>query len=68
MATEEKLKEDELKEIIRKKKGGRWIEYHGPYKIGSRVRRIRMIGLLLKHDGGWKRKMVRNFTSPIFQT
>ena len=35
MATEEKLKEDELKEIIKKKKGGRWIEYHGPYKIGS---------------------------------
>ena len=30
MATEE-----ELKEIIRKKRGGRWIEYHGPYKIGA---------------------------------
>jgi hypothetical protein len=30
MATEE-----ELKGIIRKKRGGRWIEYHGPYKIGA---------------------------------
>jgi hypothetical protein len=35
MATEEKLKEDELKEIIRKKRGGKWIEYHGPHKIGT---------------------------------
>jgi hypothetical protein len=35
MATEEKLKEDELKQIIRKKRGGNWIEYHGPYKIGT---------------------------------
>jgi hypothetical protein len=32
---EEKEKEDELKEIIRKKRGGNWIEYHGPYRIGT---------------------------------
>jgi hypothetical protein len=26
--------EPELKAIIKKERGGRWIEYHGPYKIG----------------------------------
>ena len=78
MATEEKLKEDELKEIIRKKRGGNGIEYHGPYKIGTadvweiwtwtnQNKRTRMIGLL-KHDSYWKMKTVRNFTSPILQT
>ena len=35
MATEEKLKEEQLKDIIRKKRGGRWKEYHGPYEIGT---------------------------------
>ena len=30
MATEKKLKE-----IIRNKRGGKWIEYHGPWKIGT---------------------------------
>ena len=27
--------EAELKAIIKKERGGRWIEYHGPYKIGA---------------------------------
>jgi hypothetical protein len=30
--------EPELKAIIKKERGGRWIEYHGPYKIGARRR------------------------------
>ena len=71
--------EPELKAIIKKERGGTWIEYHGPFKIGAadvwggfglgltRRRRIRLIGLL-KHNSGWKMTTVRNFTSPILQT